>query len=880
VTPRRLPATVRLALRLHRLLLRLFSGRFPEAWADDAHATAWSLVERSLERGALPALATALAECGDVARLGCVAAVAELPQAVLRDVRHTLRRMLERPLRAVSVIAMLGVGVGASTAVFSVVNNTLLRPMMLRDIATLVRIDDVAQDGTQVSNVSPLNADRLERRAATLDPVVVQDYRPFVLTGDGEPERLRGAGVSEGFARGLGVSTVLGRVFTEAEHRTGEEAGTVMVSWNLWQRHWGGDPHALGAVAVLNGRPRTVVGVMPRGFHFPYEADVWVPLDYEPTQADPHYLLVFGRIAPGRGPADVQRELDAISVELREAAPRANRGVRLRAMPLRDNLVRGYDRTALALLSVVGFLLLVGAVNVAGLGLAEAQARAREMAVRAALGATRRRQIAQLLVESATLALLGGAVGVALAALLRPFLSLLVPPVMSVELAQDDIVLDRSVLLFALAASTLAALVAGVFPAVRAAVRDPAGTLRAGGPVRRGGQTGSGLLLVGLELAFTMVLVTGAGAVTAAFVRSRARPLGYHPEGVLTLRASLPEDRYPGERGRVDAVDEIRRALQRLPGVSGAAAATGNPGRGGWTVRPSPTGADDAGVGPESYLRFVTPGFRGTLGLPLLAGRSLDARDERGPLAAVVSARLARALWGEERAAVGRTLALADAPAAEGPWTVVGVYGDLREEGDVATAVYLPYSRHVGRLPGQEVDLFVRASGGDAAAVAPAVRTAVHEVDPDLALYGVQPQTAVRSVSVALERAGATLAAGFVAFGLLLSAIGVFGVASTVAGRSLRAVGVRKALGAGPVRLLASTLAPTLRAVASGVAVGAAAAWVANRLLRAGIAGLPAPDPLLIAGAAVLLTLVALAAALVPLVAAARTDAARVLRAD
>ena len=878
---RPLPATVRAVLRLHRLLVRLFPARFPGGWADDAHETARALVERALDRGRVRALATGAAECLDVLRLGLRAElIGEAPLRILRDVRHALRRVRSRPARSLSVVLMLGVGVGASTAVFSVVNNTLLRPMMLRDVDTLVRIDDVARDGSQTSNVSPLNADLLGRRTTTLDPVIVQDYRPFVLTGKGEPERLRGSGVSAGFLRGLGVNPLLGRGFTQQDHRAGEDAGTVLVSWDLWQRHWNGDESVLGSAAVLNGRPRSIVGVMPRGFHFPYEADVWVPLDYEPTLSDPHYLLVFGRLAPGHDPAEVQRELDAISTELRTAAPEDNRGVGLRAMPLRDNLVRGYDRTALALLSVVGFLLLVGAVNVASLGLAEAQARAREMAIRAALGATRRRQVAQLLAESGTLALLGGGAGVALAAVLRPFLSLLVPPVMSVELAQDDIALDSRVLLFALVASVVAALVAGVLPALRSAVRDPARTLRGGGAARPGGRTGSGLLLVGIELALAMVLVTGAGAVTAAFVRGQARPLGYRADGVLALEASLPEDRYPGDRGRVEVVDAIRRRVAELPGVSAAAMATGNPARGGWIGRASADGGADATNDPETYLRFVTPGFLHTLEVPLVAGRALDARDDAGPPSVVVSARLARRLWGEERSAVGRTLVLPDVPASATQWTVVGVCGDLREEGEVETAVYLPYARHRGRLPGQEVDLFVRASGGDAAAVAPEVRAAVHEVDATLALYGVVPQEEVRSASVALERAGATLAAGFVVFGLLLSAIGVFSVVSTVTGRTRRAVGVRKALGAGPVRLFAAALVPTLGAVSLGVGVGAATAWGANRVLGTSIVGLPAPDALLFATAAAVLCVVALAAALGPLLSVARIDAASVLRAD
>jgi predicted permease len=795
-------------------------------------------------------------------------------------VGYGLRRLRSRPLRTVSVVLMLAVGIGASTAVFSVVNNTLLRPMMLDDIQRLVRIDDVVPDGSQTSNVSPLNAETLRQRASTLDPVIVQDYRPFVLTGQGEPERLRGAGVSRGFIRGLGVAPALGRAFTPDEHRVGEAAGVVLVSWSLWQRHWAGRRTILGTTLVLNGSPRAVVGVMPRGFHFPYEADVWVPLDYDPSRAAPHYLLVFGRIAPGQTPGDVQREMDRISTRLRAAAPEANRGVTLRAMPLRDNLVRGYDRTSLALLSVVGFLLLVGAVNVAGLGLAEARARAREMAVRSALGATRHAQMAQLLAEAATLSALGGAVGVVLAVLLRPLLSLLVPPVMSVELAQDDIVFDHRVLAFAVGASVVAALVAGVLPAMRAAVRDPAGTLRAGGWVGRGGRAGSGLLLVGVELALAMVLLTGASSVTAAFVRDRLRPLGYRADRVLTLRASLPEDRYAGEERRTTVVEAIRRRIEALPGVAAAGVQTGNPARGGWVeraTRPDRPGSDGA---VPTYVRLATPGALESLGVPLLAGRMLDARDEEGAPAVVVSRSLARRLWGDARDGLGRRLLLPAAPADTTEWTVVGVCGDVREEGDVTAALYLPYARHRGRLPAQEIDIFVRVASGSPGAAAPSVRAAVHEVDADLALYGVRPQAEVRTAAQALDRAGATLAAGLVAFGLLLCAIGVFGVASNVAARMRPALGVRKALGAHAIALMKAGMAPTMRAVGGGIAAGVVAAWLANRALAAHVTGLQRPDPWLYGTVAIVLGAVALASALGPLVRAASVDPVRVLRDD
>lgn len=882
-----LPVAHRVLLAVHRILLRWLHTSFPEPWAADVHETARVRVAKVLEsRGWLAGAFTAAAECGDVAAVGLGRIAREgVLGGVSRDVRQSLRRLVARPARSLSSVTTLAVGIGASTALFSVVNNTLLRPMLLRNIDRLVRIDDVAPDGSQSSNVSPLNADILRRGSSTLSTVIVQDYRPFVLTGQGDPERLRGSGVSEGFTRGLGITPVVGRTFTAEESRLGSEAPSVLVSYDLWQRRWAGRLDALGATVVLNGRPRTVVGVLPRGFHFPYEADIWVPLSYDASLADNPYLLVFGRIADGIDPTAVQHELDALSADARRAAPRANRDVTLTAMPLRDNLVRGYDRTAVALLSVVGFLLLVGALNIATMGLADARGRTREMAIRASLGASRSRQITQLLTESTVVAFLGGAAGLGLSVLLRPFLSLLVPPVMSVELAQDDIVLDHRVVLFAVAAATVAALVSGVFPAARTSVRDLAGTLRSGGGAGTS-RSGSGLSLVAVEVALAVVLLTGAASVAEGWLRYRMHPLGYRPEGVLTLRASLPEARYASDDARVRGVDALVNAIAHTPGVQTVGVSTGNPALGGWIERVSGDGDPDPREAVQTHLRLVTPGFFPGLGVSLVAGRLLGPEDDRGPPSAVVSVSLARRLWGDERAALGHTVILPAGDATDTRFTVVGVCADVREEDPVPSGLYLPYARHRGRLPAQEIDFFVRASDGeDPATLGPSVRMAVRSADRDLALFGVEPQVRVRSRASALEGAGALLASGLIGFGLMLSAIGVFGVMSNLASRSMASLGIRKALGARPSALLRTALGPVMAAIGSGAAAGALGAWTVTglagaRFPGAGPSDAGPPAPTLYAVAIGVMVLVALLAALGPVVRAVLVDPARLLRAE
>lgn len=900
--------TTRLLLALHRRLLSTFGQLYPGEWAGDAHRTARDAVaEAAREKGSAAAVGVAAAECLDVLKTGLAAwgaYLAEVPSGLGEGFRLPLRRLRKRPVRALAAILTLAVGIGASTAVFSVVNNTLLRPMMLDDIDTLVRIDDVVAGEGQTSNVSPLNAAALEASARALSRVVIQDYQPFVLTGpDHDPERLRGAGVSPGWAEGLGIRPVVGRTFTAREHRLGSESEAVLIGHGLWQRHWGGSAEVLGVSVTLNDRPRTVVGVLPPGFSFPYEAEVWAPLEYDASQGSEHYLLVFGRMVEGRDLTDVRSELDRLSQDLAERHPDTNADLTLRAVPLRDNLVRGHDRTAVALLSVVGFLLLVGALNVGGLSVAEGAARRREMAVRSSLGASRARQAGQLLAEAGIHVGLGAVLGLALAVVLQPVLSLLVPPVMSVELAQNDIVFDARVAAFVVGVSAVAILVAGGLPALRIPVRDPAAVLRSSGRGPSGGG-GPGYGLVAVQLGLAVILLAGAGAVTASFLRLHADPPGYEPEGLLTLRASLPESRYPSGEARSRLVRELNDRLAGIPGVAAATVSTSNPAHLTWWEMVRRTDAPADRPGTRATLRYVTPDFFRTLDIPILAGRALDRRDAEGPRSTVVSRALARELWGEEGAALGRTVDVGDRD-----WTVVGVAGELREPATgVSGGLYLPYARHDGPYPAQEIHLFVRggtregaregalapgsgpasdpgppgsaARASDPLSLAPLVRAAVHDLDDRLALFGVQDQSRVRSPQYVLERTGAGLAGGLVLFGLLLSGIGVFGVASHAVRSSLPALGVRKALGAPAGTLARHALAPILIAAVLGVGAGTGASLLVNRALGAVFVDLPSPDPVVYAVVSALLVVLTILAALRPALTAALVDPARVLRSE
>ncbi len=896
---------LRAVLLVHRFLLRASPNRLPDGWAEDAHATAREAVAAAARaHGFWRALWVGAAECADVVGQGAggwARGGTDVWRGMTAGIVPAVRTVVRRPVRAATSILTLAVGIGAATSVFSVVNNTLIRPMLIHDIDRLVRIDDVSADGSQSSNVAPLNAEAFSSIRG-LSEIIVQDYRPFVANGQGDPERLRGAGVSAEWLGGLGIEPVLGRAFTADEHRVGEASGSVLIGYGLWQRRWGGAPGAVGATLHLNGRPRTVVGVLPRGFRFPYEAELWVPIDYDPIEGDAHTLLVFGRLASGQSLGDLRAELDVLSVRMAARFPDTNTRISYQAVPLRDNLVRGYDRTALALLSVVGFLLMVGAMNVAGLALAEATVRSREMALRASLGATRWRQAGQLLAEAGLLVAAGTMLGVGMAHVLQPYLALLVPPVMSVELAQNEIVMDRTVYAFVAGIALLATLLVGGLPAARLPVRNPARVLRAGGRGSRGGGGSFGLFgrlggygLIAPQLAFAVVLIVGASTVTSSFLNERLRPLGSDPGAVLTLRTSLPEDRYPTSAARSRAARALLTEIERVPRVASVSLSTSNPSLGGWAAIVGRPDAGSGEVGRRANARYVAGDFDRTLGLPVLNGRGLDERDPTGPLAAVVSASLAEALWGERGASLGGRVSLTDPTGEVREWSVVGVVGDLREAGGETATIYLPYEHHIGRFPAQELHLFVRAApagptdpGGSSAggldatvlSLATPVRAALRSVDSDVALFGIQAQASVQSPEYVLERTGAVLAVGLVVFGLLLTGMGVFGAVTQVVEAARPSLGVRKALGATSSAVLWAALTPLLVVSGIGVLAGVSGSLLLQGLLGAVFVGLPVPSAGVYALVATVLFTVALAAALRPAVGAALVNPAGVLRGD
>lgn len=793
------------------------------------------------------------------------------------SIRYTLRLARRAPATTLIIIAVLAVGMGASTAIFSVVNNTLLRPMMLERIDELVRIDDVSVGpggrGTG-SNISPLNVEALRREARTLSAVAVQQARWFVRTGAGEPERLRGAAVSDRWHETLGVRPVLGRGFTDAELRAGERSSVVLIGHDAWQRHFGGSPAALGRSIVLDGVGRTVVGIMPRGFRFPYEAEVWIPLEYQPDNGASHYLLALGRRAATASLTSVNAELDAISERLARAHPATNASWRMRAQPLRENLVRGADSTALALLATVAFLLIIASVNVAALILARMNARRREFLICAALGASRARQVRLVVTEATLLTMAGAVAGLGVARALFPPLGALVPPVMSVELAQNDLVLDVRVFAFTILVMMLTVLLAGLGPALQALPRDLQGALRGDG--RSGGSRAGRWTLRGLvvgEVALAVMLLVGASGVIAGFIRSYGGSPGYHADRVLAMRLSLGDAAYPSPDDRVRAAAAIIDEVRAVVGIDNVALSTTNPRLGGWTSLAYRADADASVPGTEVQLVLVSPAWFNTMRVAV-EGRDFDPFDRAAaePVA-IVSRSLAATFW-SDRPAPGERIRTGTVPM---PLTVIGVAADTRWADGPPHALYLPWTQATSPLLTREFHLMLRTRG-DPLAGAPAVRDRIRAVAPDVPVFGVAPLTELRGPAYVLGRTGAAISAGFALFGTLIAGIGILGALMYALLATRHEYAVRQALGATPASIARRYLAEVLAVLAAGAIIGAAGGLSLGSLLRHWV-----PDAVTVSGAlyaaiAAGLLLMGGVTALLPTVRAARTDPMLVLR--
>jgi putative ABC transport system permease protein len=872
-----------------RALLR--SRREDEDLDEELRGYLDASIAGHLERGATPAAAARAARL----ELGSMAVLKEDVRSVgwdahlqmlSQDVRFGVRLLRRSPGFAVPVILTLALGIGGNTAIFSLVNTVFFRPLPLANPDRVLRLLDGFRgpDGhRRTFGMHSQNVDALQRDAQLFESLVALSGQSQTLVAPDSAERVQVIYRTAGWAQTLGVRTAAGRDFSAEEERLGVDSGVAIVSYGFWQRRYGGSQAALKSTIRLEDRAFTIVGVFPPGFSFPWEGDVWIPFVVAPADRARDFA-VFGRLRDGVTMPQAEQALDRVSAQIKERYPETLPGYSIASLTLRQNLVDHQDSTMLALLSIVGFLLLLACINVANLVLARSVSRAKEFSIRVALGANRWRQFRQMLTESVLLAVIGGAAGLLVAEWLTQYMSTLIPTSMSEQLGMAAASMDRRVLLFTLSVSVCAGILTGIVPALTSS--NAAQRLREGGRGSGAGGLGSHRLLNGFIVAQTglaIVLLVGAGLMWQSFQRLQHRPLGFDPHELLTLALTPAEASYAPGGPRTQLLHRVIDEVGRLPGVAVVGATTVNPlGGGDWSAPVDVEGRGD-GSSRDAYNvnhRLVSPELLQAMRIPLMRGRPFTWEDdEQHPGVVIVSDQMAKRFWPDQDP-LGKRLRIARPNTA---WlTVVGVVGnvsDARDPGDPPETWYLPYAQQASAAAAQTVHLMVRAEG-DPLALVPAINRAVARVDPALASYGITAMDAFFSLSLKRERLGAGAMAAFAGFGLLLATMGIYAVIAFAVLQRTQEIGLRMALGADHRTIVALVLNRGLRLGLIGIGIGAIGAVGLNRVLVGLLAEITPLEPSIIAVAAVVLLTSILTACFVPAWRAARLDPLAALRAE
>ncbi|MCL7979064.1 MAG: ABC transporter permease [marine benthic group bacterium] len=813
----------------------------------------------------------------------------------LQDVRFGMRFLIKHPGFLAVTVLTLAIGIGANTAVFSVINSVLLRPLPYAEPDRLVMLrHHIGSLGWSDAPIPPPDVVDYRTRMPSLESVAVTD-RTFEqnLTGPGGPEVVRVATVSANFFDVLGIEAARGRTFRAEdgfEGKAKKQAPAVILSHRLWNRRFGAEPGIVGDTVILNGFESRVIGVLPMGFELllPVNAGVATDIDIWATDPVPYWEFprsspsanrrVLARLAPGATLADVRREAETLGEWQRATFDYHRDGdISIMVKPLHEDIVAHVRPALIALFAAVLLVLLIACANTANLLLVQAGAREKEIAIRAAVGGGRRRIVRQFLTEAFLLAAIGGLAGLLLA---RWAIDLLLAVQPSGLPRLSEVPIDASVLLFTFAATVISALAFGVVPALNASRPDLNSCLKdrgacASNPGQRRLRHG---IVIG-EVALAMVLLVGAGLLFRSVQSLQAVDLGFEPDGVLTYRVSLPPIRYTEVEDRARALDKIEREIESLPGVKAVGSTQVLP-LGGqfWTspyeVELSAPGASRAG---EADYRYVTPGFFEAFGARLLAGRWFEPADELKMRDVVVIDRaLATRSWpGED--AIGREIEAETLFGTRQSWKVVGVVDNVISEGPAVEGretIYFPYSSQGAFFT---VTTIVRSEGEPKKLAGP-IRKLVAGFDPDLPVSGVRTMESYVADATAAERFTSILIAVFAGIALLLAGIGLYGVVSAIARQRTREIGVMMAFGAGRPQILSRVVRRGLILSLVGLLIGSLAAVALTRLLASNVAGIPESDPITYLAVGALLLIVTLLASLVPASRAARTDPIEALR--
>src|ERR1700676_5506519 len=770
-----------------------------------------------------------------------------LVSTLFQDIRYAFRLLRKNPAFTAIAILTLALGIGANTAIFTVVNAVLLRPLGFREPGGLVIVAE--KSSFPVISTSYENYQDWRDQSHSFESMEATRGATIALTGVGEPERLNTRNATAGLFSMLGVNAQIGRTFLAEEDRAG---GTpvVLLSYALWQRRFGGSQEILGKPITLDSQPYTVVGVLPRGFEVLQPADVFLPfVPWAKTlPADRNWhpgIFAIGRLKPGVTRADARTEMIGITKRLEQQYPDYNTGTSADVVGLQEQMVQNVRPALLLLLGAVSAVLLIACVNVANLLLARAASRGREVAIRTSMGASRGRLVRQLLTESVLLSLVGGVLGLVLA----------------------WAALGRSVLLFTVGVALVTGLVFGIVPALRTAGLDLREALNEGS---RGSTSGPGHhrirgVLVAAEIAMAMLLLVGAGLLLRSFARLQDVAPGFQPDHLLAADIPLSVTAYAKPEQRYEFYDRLVERAKALPGVRSAAAASFLPVSGGGglihfniTGRPPKSPHDFTAAG----YRTMTPNYFETLGVRLLQGRLLTSGDtEKAPAVVVINSAMVHTFFPNENP-LGKHMQLGALPEKEIPtMEIVGVVGDvLQGLGEEAKAeMYLPYRQADQLLPVFQMSVILRTAMEPLAATS-ALRSALAEIDPNQPLVNVRSMEQNIQTSVAQPRFRTWLIGIFAALALVLAAVGVYGVMSYSVTQRTSEMGIRVTMGAQPADILRIIVGEGLRLALIGVSIGVVGALLLSRVCRSFVFGVSTSDPVTFAGVAVILTLVGAAA--------------------
>jgi predicted permease len=858
--------------RMTRLWRNFFAKRRNDRDLDDeVHSYVDLLAEEKMREGMRPdeARRTARIELGGVEQVKEdvreVRAGAWL-DIVFQDIRYGARMLRKNPGFTAVAILTLALGIGANTAIFSVVSAVLLRPLPYANPQQLIVLRETTQS---VGPHSPSYPDFLDwrKQSRTFSQMAAINNREFNLSGVAQPENISGYAVSANCLSMLGVRPFLGRDFLPSEDAPGS-APVVLLSYALWQSHLGADPSPVGKNITLDGRSFTIIGVLPPNIRLLEKTDILAPIGVwagdMTDRGDRGDMDAVGRLVSGASISQAQAEMDTIAANLRKEYPATNSGVGISMASLRDELVGDSRPPILVLFGAVVFVLLIACVNVANLFLVRGAARAREIAVRQACGASRQRLVRQMLTESFLLAFLGGGLGILVGALGIEGLRQLI----SAEMLQGAIIgMDRSVLLFSGAMVVFVAIAFGLVPAWQASQPHVQETLKDGGRSSTASAAQHRLrgLLVMAETALALVLLVGAGLMMKSMYRLLQVDPGFRPERVLTMEINLRTAQYSKPEASRNFWRQVLDKVRDLPGVDAAALGTvlplsGDHNRADITIEALPT--PDPGKFPHPDFHMVSPSYIDALSIPLLRGRNFtDADTDTAPQVALINATMARRFWPNEDA-TGKRFHWGH-PGSKEPWIeIIGVVGDTKLYGLANPSrleLYMPLQQS------RSSDMFlVLRSAIDPASLTPAVRDAVASIDKDQPVFSVNTMKQLVDASVATRHITLVLLGLFSGLALLLAAIGIYGVISYSVQQRTHEIGIRMALGAQRRDVLRLVVGQGVRLAALGIAIGIAAAFGLTRLMASLLFGVGAYDPVAFVTAAIILLLVAIAACYIP----------------